>query len=1026
MLKSLPLILFLLLPLLSRSQNPEEITFRSINLNKLTNAEGLSQVSVNAIFKDSEDFLWIGTDDGLNRYDGIECKKFYNRFDDPSTIAANEVYGICEDNLGRIWLAHYNGGISIYDKKTETFARIGEGKGSLPTNRVYGIICDSHGTLIARTVLGLSFINPVTFQITNATDSSFEDLTNSTHIDILEHESYYWFGSHTKGLLRVDKDRRPAPFTAWKKESMGKAVMALYPLSGRSFLAGSEKGLFKIDGTGSVYTVTPLLVDPALFGSTLKILRYGNTPYVWVATDQKGLLIINMDTRKIIRQLQSDPIKDNLLSNTVVYLLQDAEKNIFIGTSRGVNIYSPYNSRINNYENIFRKIPNFGHPIYAIHELSNGEILLGTKKGGAYLFDPVSLQIHPIPIEGFRDKQNLPVIYHFTEWNNDTLLVCSGNGIFELSLRERPWQLRRSASYPELTTLNQLKITDICFENPRIAWIASFTEGLLKWELTKHQLTRIQKNSTTPEKGPVDNQIQKICPAQNKQMILCTKYGFSVLDPSNLHFENFTPGSSYPSTILGRNIKYAFDDGDNIWVTTFGAGLHKWNKKNRRFRAYTTREGLPNDAVYAVIPDNNGRLWISTNNGLAVMDTATGTIQTYITQDGLPDNEFNGFAGYKSKSGKLFFSTLNGMLSVDPTQEESNTFAPPIKLLEVIAHDGVLDSSLRTYGISSISLPAGFNSVDFKFAALSFAAPQKIQYKVMLKGYDEGWLHLQHQNHMRYANLKPGKYTLYVASTTNGQTWSEQMLILPVAIEPFWHQTYLFYFVSIIFVILLLGMLAKAYYTNYMQKQKDNYEKKLAIEMERQRISTEIHDDIGSSLSALRLLTALTESKTTDAEIRNEVHKLQNSLGDVQDKIREVIWSLNSENDNLESLIYFLQRQATQLFENSPIELKTEIPNNIPDIQLKGEFRRHIALAVKEALHNALKHSMAQICILKITTEGNTLSISVTDDGNGMDITQPKRGGNGITNMETRMKKVGGTLSINSGMNTLVTFIIPI
>ncbi|HYH16863.1 MAG TPA: two-component regulator propeller domain-containing protein, partial [Flavisolibacter sp.] len=648
------------------------VPFASLNLNRLTVDEGLSQVYVNVLFKDSEGFLWVGTDDGLNRYDGKEVLRYYYRFDDNSTMAANEVYGICEDRKGRIWLAHYNAGISIFDKKTNRFTRLSTGSGKLSSNRVYGLYCDRDGFVVARTVEGLSKINAETLAVQNFDRPAYQDLANTAHIDVVEQGGQYWFGSTSKGVLRVGRQGQVLSATAWDVDHYGKSVFGLCKISETQLLVASEKGLFRLQISGEEFNVETILMEPSLFAYASKLIRYENSPYVWVATDQQGLLIVDLQQRKVVRHFRSEWVKDNLLSNSVLFLLQDNERNVFIGTSRGVNIYSPYNNLFNNYENVFRKFPAFGHPIYAIHELQDGNLLLGTGKGGAYYFDVNTLEAKPIAIEGDNIAGKKTVIYHFTPLDAQQFLVATNDGIYELSLAVKPLKLIRSKRFHELAALSANPVTDIYLQNDSIAWIASFTTGLFRWNYRMHKLQQFIKNEKQPDQGPVDNQLQKIVPTKGGHLILCTKYGFSVFDPSSNRFENVPPGKNYPYELPARNVKYAYDDGSAIWVTTYGAGVQKWDKVKRVFTGYTTTEGLPNDAVYSVIPDNYGRLWMGTNNGLAVLDPKSGKIRTYTTKDGLPDNEFNGHSAYKSASGKLFYSTLNGIISVSPFLENSN------------------------------------------------------------------------------------------------------------------------------------------------------------------------------------------------------------------------------------------------------------------------------------------------------------------------------------------------------------------
>ena len=201
----------------------------------------------------------------------------------------------------------------------------------------------------------------------------------------------------------------------------------------------------------------------------------------------------------------------------------------------------------------------------------------------------------------------------------------------------------------------------------------------------------------------------------------------------------------------------------------------------------------------------------------------------------------------------------------------------------------------------------------------------------------------------------------------------------------------------------------------------------LVIQAERQRISTEIHDDLGAGLSAVRLLAELTKNKLPETEAKKEVGKIHASLGELSHKMREVIWSLNTDNDYLENLLFYIRRQALLLFENSPIQLKVSFPSQaIPLVAISGEKRRHIYLAVKEALHNCLKHSGAKNCELAMRIENRVLQLTVTDDGAGFSPPGKEKAGNGLTNMKKRMEQMAGRFEVLSHEKTIITFRIPL
>ena len=983
----------------------------SINFYSLTNTEGLSQSTANVLLKDSEGFLWIGTDDGLNRFDGKEFKRFYYRFNDSATIAANEIYGICEDPQGRIWVAHFNGGLSCYDKNTRKFTRFSSAannKRNLSSNRMYGIYCASNGNLWARSVKGISKINPVDLSVINYDHPSLED-PNTANVDIEETAHHIWFGGKLKGLLRINKNGSIDPFRGWNTKIHGKAVFGICK-NNKELLVTSEKGLFRVFEAGNNnYKVEGIIKDSVAFAGASKLLRLNESNLIWIATELQGILVADIAQRKIVRQIHSAFIKDNLLSNSVYDLLQDDEKNIFVATGRGLNVYSPYSRIFNNYENIFRKIPDFGHPVYAIHELENGHLLLGTRHGGAWYFKPQTLEIKPIAFTKQTSEQN-NIIYYFTPFIDKSFLVSTSRGIHCLKLVNGGAVIQPLQHFWELTVLDTVTITEIIIQNDSLAWISSFTNGFFKWNYKKHTLKQYTKNEDYPSNGPVDNQVLDLSFTAEQNITLCTKNGFSIFYPGADTFQNMSPGKNYPFDLPARNIKNAYDDGRYIWISTYGAGVQKFDKKKRSFTALTSSNGLPNDAVYAVVPDGQGRLWISTNNGLAAFDIKTENITVYTTEDGLPDNEFNARAAFQSHTGNIFYSTINGLVSIGPSLTAVNPYNPQITLTYAVANNGERDTVVNTYRKTTFTFPAGFNYVTFKFAALSFAAPAKNQYKVKLEDFDKEWTLLQNENEFRYPNLPPGTYTLVVMGSNNSGKWSDKTLSVKVTILPFWYQTWWF-------KLLLALLAAAALYAAYQYRINQIVrEEKL-----RRKISGDLHDDIGSTLSSINIYAELAKNNNDN---KGYIDIIQQHTRSTINNLDDLVWSINPNNDNLDVLTERMRSFAQPLLSDNYIVTDFKIQIEEAGIAVAVDKRRSFYFAFKEMVANVVKHAGCTFCAIRIEQKGAHFSIEVKDNGKGFRMESVNNQRNGLHNLRRRALENGGAFKIVSapGKGVVCTF----
>ncbi|RYZ55996.1 MAG: hypothetical protein EOO14_12675, partial [Chitinophagaceae bacterium] len=310
-----------------------------------------------------------------------------------------------------------------------------------------------------------------------------------------------------------------------------------------------------------------------------------------------------------------------------------------------------------------------------------------------------------------------------------------------------------------------------------------------------------------------------------------------------------------------------------------------------------------------------------------------------------------------------------------------------------------------------------------------FAPQTKIIYQYRIKALPNSqWQQgAPGQTAFNIVALEPGVYDLEIKATDENRKEISRPAHYHFEIMPPWYQRWWFRISMGLLLAALVCGSVWLFYRRRLRKQRLIFEKQLAIQEERQRISAEIHDDVGAGLLAMRLLTEMTKNKLPESEAKAEVEKIHTSIGELSHKMKEVVWSLNTDNDQLSNLLFYIRRQAVALFENSPIVLRVLFPaEEIPAIIIHGEKRRHIYLAVKEALHNCLKHSEARTCTLAIRVEGSTLLISVTDDGKGFVSLQKEAPGNGLNGMKRRMEQIDGVLEVATREQTSVQFMVPL
>jgi len=331
-----------------------------------------------------------------------------------------------------------------------------------------------------------------------------------------------------------------------------------------------------------------------------------------------------------------------------------------------------------------------------------------------------------------------------------------------------------------------------------------------------------------------------------------------------------------------------------------------------------------------------------------------------------------------------------------------------------------------TFSAHKLVLPHNKNSIVFFLSAPFYTDPEKIYFKYRLAGSaDESWrISSNGQNEFRFSSLSPGKYLFEAIAVHPQFGMAEKPIVFSFKILPVWYQTVLFKIAMFIFfaslIILYISLLFKA----RLKKQKISYERQLAVHNERNRISAEIHDDIGAGLSGVLLLTELTGNKVSNADTKADIGKIYTSITELSSKMQEVIWSLNTKNDTMKNLLQYIEKQAVELFGNSPIKLIVSRPDTVPLIEIVSDKRTDIYLTVKEALHNVLKHSGAGRIDLNYIIENDILFIEISDNGKGMQLTGNQ--GNGMLNMKKRINRLGGTMVIREQDGVKVEFSIPL
>lgn len=496
---------------------------------------------------------------------------------------------------------------------------------------------------------------------------------------------------------------------------------------------------------------------------------------------------------------------------------------------------------------------------------------------------------------------------------------------------------------------------------------------------------------------------------------------------------------------LGGNLVRCLllDPDGTVWMGTDGGGLLRY--RDGSFDSFTTRQGLIDNTVLQMVSDNNGNLWLGCKRGIcrisknAIKNVATGRSSSLRllalgAADGMASEECVGGSGaaLKTSDGKLCFSSKDGIVVVDPQAQLTRN-----KLSAVILEDILMDGRPLTIpplypasGMPTVKTMAGTHNFDFQFTGLNFGDPEHIQFKYRLENWDQGWVEDRKERVAHYDKIPPGTYQFRVVGSYNYGPPNEMAASVILIVPPKWWQTFWFHAST---TLLGLGLLV----VGVWQIQRRRYrvrlkrlEQEQAMERERSRIARDLHDELGSDLTYISMLSDLDRpgANATDRKelLEGMAQKVSALSVQMVRKLDEIVWAVNPRNDSLRSLVLYLSQWSRSVFENSSVRCRYQIQDDLPNVQLPPEMRHHIFLAVKETLNNVLKHAQASEVCLRINCIERVIEIEIQDDGVGFNLAavQSSSDRNGIRNIQQRIEKLGGQALIETaaGRGTAIKF----
>jgi signal transduction histidine kinase/ligand-binding sensor domain-containing protein/DNA-binding response OmpR family regulator len=1035
----------------------------------LTVQEGLSRSWVKCIFQDSIGYLWVGTADGLNRYDGISFKTYHYKSGDTHCIDNNNILVIYEDKKKNLWVGTQTG-LNLYDRKKDEFIPLTAIK-----NYVSCIYEYENGLFLLGSPGGLFLFNPANLtarQIHN--EINIEDILHDRNNNI-------WLATYN-GLLLLDT----ADYSYYHIISDNRSGPSASCLV-RSLFQDSKGGIWIGTNTEGLYYMrydkynprNPNFIqfksdprnDKTINDGAIYAIAEDEKGYLWVGVENGGINLLNLnsgiDKNVSFRHLVFDPVdQDGLSDNSIHYIYHDRQNTIWIGT---------YGNGVNYYNAILQKFSHFVH-------LPGSNSTINNNRVNTIYEDDKNLWIGTEGGLNVLDKQKQVFHYYTYQYNNPKSIGSNAVWAIKRDRRNDMWiglwngglnlfdektKTFKRFTYDENNpnSIGSNSMLDILETSDNHLWIATMSGGLNEYNYNTSNFRRYQPDFINLQNNSISsNWIVNLMEADDGHLWISTTVAVDILNRQTNHFTRFTHDPKNPNSISYNGAICIFQDSrKNIWIGTSN-GLNLFNPSDSTFKHFYKSNGLPDNIIKAIVEDNQGNLWLSTNNGISEFENAIKVpekpvFKNYNVNDGLQGNEFNSCSAFKNKEGLIYFGGNNGYNVFNPDKITTNPFPPNIVFTKLLIFNkpvSIADKNSPLVNDISmtkvIKLTHRQSVFTIEFASLNLLASENNKYAFILEGFEKEWNLVGKQHAATYTNLDPGKYTFKVKASNNDGLWNESGTSLDIIILPAWWQTWAAKIIYISLAILAIYFFRKHTIISTNLKNelwREHLEKKKSEELTQLKnqfftnVSHELRTPLTLILGPLKKLISETENTSPLQTIYRNASRLKTLVDQIMDfsKIESHMMKLNLNHDDIIGQILICSENFTELSrqKNISFQFKSTLSSLLCDFD-SDKIEKIFSNILSNAVKNAPEGGFVMI-VLDFDKKTSSFIIEISNSGKGIDpseidhifdrfFTSPKQSaeysGTGIGLDLTRklVELHKGTVSVTSELEKGTTFLV--
>ena len=788
----------------------------SFNFKNITIEDGLSQSTVETIYQDSKGYIWIGTNDGLDRYNGYEFKHYKHDKYDKNSIANNYIVDIIEDKNGYIWVSTIGGLSRINPDKDEIknyYSK--EDRGNLSNSNLWQLLCTKDNRLIASTIDGLNVYDKNKDKFTRILYKEGE--LPSQYIYSLEEDinGHIWVGTDN-GLVELDKDLNIVK--SYQDAIEDSDVYNVYDDSkGNIWVCTLDNGLFKINlDDKSVENYKNNNSKISIPSNNVRDIISDSEGKLWIATD-KGLCTFDYEREEFITYNKKSYQSNSLIDDEIFCLLKDSSGLIWIGTYSGISRFNP-NSNFTHFKlDPYEDNSISGNVIHGIYEDDDKTLWIGTNESGVNIINGESIK--------HLNKENSNIVSDLIEditGFKNYIFIGTNEGLSVLVKNDKTAKNYTITNYTTKDGLPSNKIRSLFIDSKGYLWIGT-NKGLAILDTNNNKIIDI--TYILDEMGVSDKFIRAVYEdSKGNYYIGCfLEGGLIKINPNTKEYKIYKNIENDDSSISNNSIRYINEDlYGNILVGT-SHGINILNLSTDKFNHYTEKDGLINNTIYGILVDKNNGIWMSTNAGISKLSTEDATFKNFTITDGLQSNEFNGRACFKSKDGNMYFGGINGFNVFNSQDIELSTFEPKV------IFDNFEINGTNKKDISNIKFKSNENNIKINFFTNDYKNTKTTQYYYKLEGLENEW-NMTNSNSLVFANLGSGDYTLKIKTITQHGVMSDESSVHFTINPPIWRSNYA---ICIYLILIIISILRYMHKVNTLDRLVNERTNKLRKEMEK-------------------------------------------------------------------------------------------------------------------------------------------------------------------------------------------------